>query len=271
MRPTANFTFHAILAAAIAALASSAAAAARPMIDNEGYVWLPGKLLGEPATGQGERLNIRAFRWGSTEDSANLGNWAKAEGLDVTWDVAEYRGVSKVDSFTVKQGVQPADPRQHGEWVADVERPAEQASKERRAGSSELEAEKDSSKGWYAPGNTKYSSVKLSRGAAGSSPGSNETLTVGSGRTESGLPTGKRLHKPFVLTRPAGKGSVWVRVASPWTACRVGIRFPWLELRDGGRTYRLEGASVANCGRSGPQASAPIEEVAFTYQKISFN
>ncbi|WP_294120870.1 hypothetical protein [Sphingomonas sp.] len=49
MRPVANFTLHAILAACLAALAASSAAAGRPVIDNEGHAFLTGNLLGGSA------------------------------------------------------------------------------------------------------------------------------------------------------------------------------------------------------------------------------
>lgn len=233
MRPVANFTLHAILAAAIVALATtSAAAQAQLTIGNEGIGGSP-----QGAKGDKPRIAVLEFKWGTTTDSTALGGWAKAEGLDVTWDVAEHRGVSKIDSLTIKQ------------------KPAQQG---------------------FAPGNTKYSNVKLTRAnsgtetSGGSPVGGNETITTHGNRTESGLPTGKRQHKPFVLAQPLGKGSVWIRVASAWTACRVGERFPTMELSDGGKAYRLEGVTVANCGRSRAQADRPTEEVAFTYSRISF-
>jgi hypothetical protein len=75
MRPIANFTFHAILAAALAALAASSAAAdpAR-LVSGEVFVKLPG------AAGSGDgHIEITSYSFGASR-------------------------VSKVEGFTVKQG-----------------------------------------------------------------------------------------------------------------------------------------------------------------------
>ena len=63
----------------------------------------------------------------------------------------------------------------------------------------------------YAPGNTKYSSVKLSR------------------------------------ARPQD-GAVLVKLAQPWPACTVGDRFNGVYLTIGAtHKYRLDGLEVARC------------------------
>lgn len=88
---------------------------------------------------------------------------------------------------------------------------------------------------------------------------------------QSGLPTGKRQHKPVKLTSPLEKGSVWIRVGSPWAGCRVGAAYPRLELAGRGKSYVLEDVTVGSCG--GPAAARdgrPTEEIAFYYNKISF-
>lgn len=199
MRPVASFTLHAILAAALAALATTSAAGGGPAILTFGDE--PG---GTPQAAKGDKpriavLEIMAFEWGTSADSINLGSWAKADGLAVNWDVPDSAArLGKIEGFTVKQKA-----------------------------------------------------------------------------AESGLSTGKRQHKPalskaegpFTLARPLDKGSVWIRVASPWADCRVGKRYPTLEISDGTQNHRLIGATVAGCGRSG--AAAPAEEVAFAYTRIS--
>ena len=106
-----------------------------------------------------------------------------------------------------------------------------------------------------------------------SSVGANETMTVGSGRTEAGQATGKRQHKPFVVSgyydAPLPQGSVRVKVKMPWIACRVGATYPRLELGGGGKRYVLQDVTVASCGRSSGDADdRPTEEVAFYYNKI---
>lgn len=85
----------------------------------------------------------------------------------------------------------------------------------------------------------------------GSSIGANQALTVGGARTES--------------VRPLQKGSVSVQVSSPWAACRVGTRYPSLELAGGGKSYVLRDVTVSSCGT----AISP-DEVAFSYQAIKF-
>ena len=222
MRPMTSFTLHAMLAAAIAALATaSAAAQAAPQATVPAPAPAPPKTtldLGSgagssPQAAKGDKprlavLEVQSFKWGTAADIADLGSWAKAEGLEVNWD-SGHRAVNKVDSFAIKQ------------------KPLEAV-------------------------------------------GSSETITTHANRTESGLPTGKRMHKPFTLARPLEKGSVWIRVASPWDECRVGKRYPSFALTDGVTTYRLQGVTTSGCGRSGTAAGAPAEEVAFFYNKLSF-
>lgn len=67
---------------------------------------------------------------------------------------------------------------------------------------------------------------------------------------------------------PAPRGAVRVKVKMPWTACRVGTRYPMVELGEGSRVYKLHGAVVASC--SGDADDRPTEEVAFYYNRISF-
>lgn len=101
------------------------------------------------------------------------------------------------------------------------------------------------------------------------SVGANETITVGGGRTETAfggrrLPVGSKL--TVQVTRPLAKGSVWIRVATPWSACRVGARYPSLELAEGAQAYTLEDVTVASCGDADDR---PTEEVAFYYNKVT--
>ena len=81
----------------------------------------------------------------------------------------------------------------------------------------------------------------------------------------------KRQHDWRPTSKPAAKGSVWVRVATPWAACRVGARYPSLELNDGKTRYQLQEVMVSSCGRSGDADDRPTEEVAFYYNRIAFN
>lgn len=46
---------------------------------------------------------------------------------------------------------------------------------------------------------------------------------------------------------PHGRSSVWIRVATPWAACRVGARYPAMTLSGNGRGHRLEDVRVSSC------------------------
>jgi type VI secretion system secreted protein Hcp len=89
----------------------------------------------------------------------------------------------------------------------------------------------------------------------------------------SGLPTGKRQHKPFSITKQVDKSSPLLLKAcieaEPFSVEVTTFR------RTGGRfvpvvTVRLDNAFVATIG---PQSAddRPTEEVAFYYNKISFS
>ena len=229
MRPVANFTLHAILAAALAALASTSAAAGGPAL-----LTLGTESGGGPQAAASDKpriavLELMAFEWGTAADSINLGSWAKADGLAVSWDV-------------------PGS-----------------ASRGLDAGMKRLEAQDRLGDAARSSGGSNRMAMDDSAGREKLQPGGGS-----SGAGASGLPTGKRQHKPFSLATPLDKGSVWIRVASPWADCRVGKRYPSLAISDGTRNYRLLGATVAGCGRTAAAADRPVEEVAFTYSKISF-
>jgi len=235
MRPVANFTLHAILAAALAALAASSAAAAPPF-----------------------SLVTSSFK--NSGSSSGKAHRDEIEVLSYSFGQSQAGRVSKVDGFTVKQGVKN-DPKQYGEWIADVERPQQQG---------------------YAPANTKYSTVKLTRGSDGGSGGSNELKmedSAGSAaakerqagtkevvaepdKDRAGF-SGRGLDIARVdgqMAKPADKGSVWVRVATPWSACRVRARYPSLELGGGRQAYRFEDAVVTGCAPDG---------ASFDYAKVT--
>ena len=258
MRPIANFTLHAILAAALAALAASSAAAAPTGGQQEAYYTIT---LQESRSGKSEGLDrqiqIESWQWGR---------------------------VTKVDGFMMKQGVKPADPGKYGEWIADVERPAEGAA----SGDMTLKGSKIGENA----ARVRPSDVTMKRGTSatqpvggvrvasgdvdGSSTGASETLTVGGSQTE-GQATGKRQHKPLVmqgyydqaLDEPLPSGSLRVKVKMPWMACKVGTRIPSLVLGGGGdKTYRLTDAVVTSCAAG--DGARPMESIAFNYGKVDY-
>jgi hypothetical protein len=224
MRPIANFTFHAILAAAIAALATTSAAA------------------GEP-TEHFFTITIQEGRLGATQPGgtqAYVGrNDGRVQQIQVSsweWGAAD---ASKVDSFTVKQGVRPvASTGGGGVTVAagDVDGDSRAAGKKPTSSQSTL-----------APGATKP--------------------------TASGQATGKRQHMPLrtraYYDSPPPKGSLRVKVKFPWSACEVGRKYPSLELAGGDKRYLLEDVAVSNCGGAAAGEDVrELQEVTLTYQKI---
>jgi hypothetical protein len=94
MRPGANFTFHAILVACLAALAAASAAFAAPSGDAVGAARFSLTIDGvEIAKGDNASVNRQDFdftgyRFGPTRTA---GSWAKVDGLNVSWDVPDQR------------------------------------------------------------------------------------------------------------------------------------------------------------------------------------
>lgn len=286
MRPLANFTVHAILAAAIAALATASAAAWQ----EEAYFTIT--LLDAPgaAPDQGQRLEVQSYRWGSDSSAIKLepvritSYQLGGSGVD-----SSSGGVAKVDGFAVKQKAKPADPGQHGNWLADVERPHA-----RGTGRNELKLDDTAGKEKSASGSGRATTDMVMKGSSigensssGTTVGASQTVSVGGSRTESGRPagrvtgiasdpadpasgqaTGKRQHKPL-LTRgyydqsaPPERGILTVLAGG--VACRVGARFPSLALSGRGRTYLLHDVEVAACNG----ASGGAEEIGFVYGKV---
>lgn len=89
----------------------------------------------------------------------------------------------------------------------------------------------------------------------------------------SGLPTGKRQHKPVVVTKPidkaspllvpvsAGAGALHVKAEMP--GCEVGARYPHMLVGDDevGKEVRLEGVTITECAS---------EEFSLNYEKVKF-
>lgn len=96
------------------------------------------------------------------------------------------------------------------------------------------------------------------------------------GNEDTAQATGKRQHKPFVMrgyydtSTPPPRGSLTVLASGG--SCRVGARYPSLQLTGGGKTYVLQGVTVTTCGGSSAGAGdgLPSEEISFAYQAIKF-
>lgn len=199
MRPIANFTFHAMLAAVLAAVAATSAAAGQARLT----------LGGGAAAGGGGHIEIESYSWGAAKLQPGGG------------------GAGAAQKDMVMKGSAIGENAPEGRWVPITQRPG-MATGDPGRDSQAAKKPKTTTK-LLAPGATKPTT--------GAAPN----------------PT------------PPGKGSVWIRVSSPWNACRVGAHYPSLELSDGGQSYQLQDVTVASCG------DGATEEVAFYYNRIAFN
>ena len=253
MRPIANFTLHAMLAAAIAALATASAAAQSPptlRIVTE----TPG--LPSGAGGRGEHIEIESFQWGTTQQARTfVKSWSTSGDADD----------------------RPAAGRAGKDMTLKGSTIGQNAKDGRKGGNVEFEWKVE--EGESAPvGGSEKQTIGANRTPTARSDNKLQEVRA---RAVADTPSGERQHRPVTirkewdagtpqLARPLGKGSVWIRVATPWAGCRVGARYPSLELTEGTKRYMLQDASVASCGRSAAD-DRPTEEVAFYYNRIAFN
>lgn len=270
MRPVTNFTLHAILAAALAALAASSAAAGEPAVK-------PGTVVKVSPSESRAAKQEHYFTITLQEGQAG----GKSDGFEKQIQIESWQWgrVSKVDDFTMKQGVKPAVPGQFGEWIADVERPdakGDMTLKGSKIGENARPVRPSDVTMKRGTSAAPVGGVRVASGdIEGSTVGASETLTVGRAQTE-GQATGKRQHKPIAvqgyydhtLDEPLPSGSVRVKVKMPWLACKVGTRFPSLVLGGGDKTYRLTDAVISSCGES--SGGRPMESISFNYAKVDY-
>jgi len=234
VRPIANFTLHAILAAAIAALATASAAAGPTGGKEEVYFTITLQEARAHRDGKGQQLEVQSYQWGTANSAVKL------EPVRIT---------------SYQLGGNGVDAQARG---------ANQVTMDDTAGKEKMQP------GGGAASAGRVTGLATDPPDPAASVGGSQSVTVGGSRAESGLPTGKRQHKPFTITKPLDKGSVWIRVSSPWAGCRVGTHYPSLTLAGGGKRYHLQDVTVASCGGSAAMDDRPTEEVAFYYNKISF-
>jgi hypothetical protein len=106
--------------------------------------------------------------------------------------------------------------------------------------------------------------VTLKRGSGAAAAGGVKVAAGdvnGDGATGSGVPTGKRHHKPIML---GGPGSV--TLAGNFAGCRVGASYPELELGGGGASYQLTDAVITSCGTAG--GDRPVESISLNFTKV---
>lgn len=191
MRPIANFTLHAVLAAALAAFAATSAAAAD--------IYLK---LGDPkAEGAGGgQIELQSFHWGPRQSTSKLQPGGGGGGA-------------------AQRGVQVAAGDLDGDGRADV----------------------------------------------------SATETTGGSQASSGLPTGKRQHKPVTITKEWEKASPavtekrqhgWVTVSKPVESgsmmfrgslpgCTVGAAYPDAVLQTADARYELKDVVISGCAGDG--------------------
>ncbi|HLW97762.1 MAG TPA: type VI secretion system tube protein Hcp [Candidatus Acidoferrales bacterium] len=111
---------------------------------------------------------------------------------------------------------------------------------------------------------------KVTTASSGAGAGKASTKESNGRDAASGLPTGKRMHKPFVIIREVDKASPLLA-----KACASGQHFPSAEVEivENGRAvhYTMTDvliSSVSNEASKAQHAERPMESVSFTYQKI---
>lgn len=99
----------------------------------------------------------------------------------------------------------------------------------------------------------------------------------------SGLPTGKRQHKPLTIRKSVDKATPVLAEARPLAAqgsltvegsfpgCKVGTAYEDAVFRAGGYTYELKDVVITSCAVSsggGGGSAMPLEQVSFNYSQI---
>ena len=191
MRPIANFTIHAILAAALAALAATSAAAGK--FD----AWLElGDIRGEEGDSahkdtRDQHIELLSYSFGAS-------------------------GVSKVEGFTIKQGV----ARQRSDASAG------------KGASNEMAMDDTAGREKMQPGGGSASGVGVKR------------VFVKSWST-SGDASAERTHKPLRMRMEYDGGNVTLNGRFP--ACRVGAAYPAATVGQGDERYEMRDVTVASC------------------------
>lgn len=228
------FALHAIFAACLAA--SGVAAQSPPTL----------RILTEtPMMAKGDKpriavLELKAFKWGTTQQARTfVKSWSTSGDADD----------------------RPAEGRADKEMTLKGKTIGQNA-KDGKGGNVEFEWKVEEGESAPPPpvGGVSVAAGDVAGDGAASTGRQHKPLTIKKEWDASSAP----------LARPLAKGSVWVRVATPWAGCREGTRYPTLELGEGSERYILQDVAVASCGRSAAD-DRPTEEVAFYYNKIAFN
>ena len=100
---------------------------------------------------------------------------------------------------------------------------------------------------------------------------SDVTLKRGTMAAEAeGLATGKRQHKPLVVTKPIDKGSLTAII--PAGLCQVGARYERASLSTEEGVYRMRGVTVTDCVPRLADADGdgvhPMETISLNYEEV---
>ena len=140
----------------------------------------------------------------------------------LSYSFGSAQGVAKVEGFTVKQGVKP------------------------------YKLDRVFVKSWSTSGDAGTSPPPLGGGvrvASGdvndATVGADEKLAVGTGQTETGQATGKRVHKPLNAQIHYDAGSVTLSGRFP--ACRVGAAYDSAAIGHGNGRYEMSDVVVTSC------------------------
>lgn len=219
-------------------------------------------------------IEILSWSWGETQQ--------KGGNVEYEWKVEEGESAAakqlKQDSIAIKQTTHAASGEKGGTediniGVGELQETRARANDRLRtagpkdgwgtqsAGEAEITLKGSTIKENAA--RTRPSDITLKRGTSSAAAGGVSVAAgdvTGDGTAAaSGLPTGKRQHKPMTITMPLDRGSVSLKLKSAWPSCRVGERYSELELGDGAKAYKLQDAVVTSC--------AP-ESMSLNYSKV---
>ena len=203
---------------------------------------------GTHSAGTGEQIEIQSFHWGPRQSTSVASGDMTLKGSKINENAPASRPGTAIGGAI-------------GGWANDGD---EAAGAPRGTGSNQMSMDDTAGK------------EKARRGTR--TVDANETITVDGGRTEGdpdrpivagSLPNpsaSKRQHGAVTiskewgaaspqLAKPQDQGSVWIRVATPWTACRAGTRYPAIELGDGKASYQLSDVVVTSCAAGGASLS----------------
>ena len=198
-------------------------------------------------------IEILSYSWGATQTSHGTGAGGMGAGKVSMQDISAPSATSGAKAKGEKGGTEDINI-----GVGELQ----------ETGEAEITLKGNAGTG--AAGKRTPPTVTLKRGtsaAAGGVQVAAGDVTGDSSPAASGLPTGKRQHKPLMLSAPLAAGSVTVRGKFP--SCTVGTRYPSLELGAGAARYTLQDVVITSCGGDASAGDAlPMEEVSFNYAKI---